>query len=42
MQIFRRSKKFFKKQIKVNTDKTEYTSIIKSEEGWKEVKNRIT
>ena len=32
-----------KYQLKVNTDKTEYTSISKSEEGWKEVKNsRIT
>ena len=29
-------------QLKVSTDKTEYTSISKSVEGWKEVKNRIT
>ncbi|RUS81468.1 hypothetical protein EGW08_010766 [Elysia chlorotica] len=27
-----------KYQLKVNTDKTEYTSLSKSEEGWKEVK----
>ena len=27
-----------KYQLKVNTVKTEYTSISKSEEGWKEVK----
>ena len=32
-----------KYQLKVNTDKTEYISISKSEEGWKEVKkSRIT
>ena len=29
-----------KYQLKVNTDKTEYTSISKSEEGWKEVKKK--
>ena len=40
MQKLRRCKKFLKKkyQLKVNTDKTEYTTISKSEEGWKEVK----
>ena len=30
------------KKIPVNTDKTDYTSMSKSEEEWKEVKNRIT
>ena len=35
LQLVRRSKKF---QPKVNTDKTEYTSVSKGEEGWKEVK----
>ena len=39
LQILRRSKKLLDKyQLKVNTDKTEYTSILKSEERWKEVK----